>query len=289
MMQQIRDTHFEGERPLFATHNLQLENVTIHTGESALKECSNIIALNCRFEGKYPFWHTNGFTVKNCFFTEGARAALWYSQNLLMTDTVVEAPKMFREMDGIKLENVQLPYALETLWFCRNVDLKKVQIDKGDYLFVHGENIRIDGFELNGNYSFQYCKNVEIRNAVINSKDAFWNTENVTVYDSVINGEYLGWHSRNLRLVNCRITGTQALCYAHNLVMENCTMGPDADLCFEYSTLQAHINGHVHSVKNPRGGRITADSYGEIIIDENCKSPGECKIELLDTVNCFNQ
>lgn len=34
---------------------LQLENVTIHTGESALKECSNIIAVNCRFEGKYPF------------------------------------------------------------------------------------------------------------------------------------------------------------------------------------------------------------------------------------------
>ena len=119
IMEIIKNKEFGGERPLFATHDLQLENVTIHTGESALKECSNIIAVNCRFEGKYPFWHTNGFIVKNCLFTEGARAALWYSQNLQMTDTVVEAPKMFREMDGIRLENVQLHNALETLWHCR--------------------------------------------------------------------------------------------------------------------------------------------------------------------------
>ena len=111
-MEQIRNKEYGGERPLFATHDLQLEDVTIRAGESALKECSNIIAINCRFEGKYPFWHTNGFVVKNCLFTEGARAALWYSQSLQMADTLVEAPKMFREMDGIKLENVQLPNAL---------------------------------------------------------------------------------------------------------------------------------------------------------------------------------
>ena len=127
-MEQIRNQEYGGERPLIATHDLQLEDVTIRAGESALKECSNIIAINCRFEGKYPFWHTNGFIVKNCLFTEGARAALWYSQSLQMADTLVEAPKMFREMNGIKLENVQLPNALETFWYCRNIDLKNVHI-----------------------------------------------------------------------------------------------------------------------------------------------------------------
>lgn len=281
-MELIKNKSYEGERPLFATHNLLLEDVTILTGESALKECNNIEAVNCRFEGKYPFWHNDSFVVKNCLFTEGARAALWYSKNVHMTDTLVEAPKMFREMDGIKLENVQLPNALETLWHCRNVELKNVTIDKGDYLFIHGSNIRIDGFTLKGNYSFQYCRNVEIRNAEIHSKDAFWNTENVTVYDSTINGEYLGWHSKNLRLVNCRITGTQPLCYAKDLVMENCTMGDDADLCFEYSSLEAHINGPVRSVKNPSSGLIIAESYGDIIFDENCKRPGDCEIRLLN-------
>lgn len=187
-MQQIKNTEFGGERPLFASHDLQIDNVTIHAGESALKECSNIIAVNCRFEGKYPFGHVNGFIVKNCLFTEGARAALWYSQNLKMTDTKVEAPKMFREMDGLELVNVHLPNAQETLWHCRNVNLKNVHVDNADYLFMHSENITIKDYMQNGNYSFQYCRNVEIHNAVINSKDAFWNTENVTVYDSEING-----------------------------------------------------------------------------------------------------
>ena len=96
-MKQIKNRHFEGERPLFGARDIILENVTIHAGESALKECSGVKAVNCRFEGKYPFWHNDGFTVKNCLFTEGARAAIWYSKNLLMLDTIVEAPKMFRE------------------------------------------------------------------------------------------------------------------------------------------------------------------------------------------------
>jgi hypothetical protein len=141
---------------------------------------------------------------------------------------------------------------------------------------------------MNGNYSFQYCKNVEIRNAVINSKDAFWNTENVTVYDSVLNGEYLGWHSRNLRLVNCKISGTQPLCYAHDLIMENCTMTEDADLAFEYSSVQATIHSPVHSVKNPRTGSITAESFGAIILDENIKAPGNCELKLWDDQTCFD-
>lgn len=279
-MEHISGKEYGGERPLFASHDLYLENVTIHAGESALKECTNIEAVGCRFEGKYPFWHVDGFVVKNCLFTEGARAALWYSRNLEMTDTLVEAPKMFREMDGIRLERVRIPDAQETLWHCRNVELKNVEVAHADYLFMHSENIRIEDYRQQGNYSFQYCKNVEIRNAVIDSKDAFWNTENVTVYDSELEGEYLGWYSKNLRLVNCKISGTQPLCYAHNLILENCTMADDCDLAFEYSSVEASVKSPVRSVKNPRTGSITAESYGEIILDENIKAPADCKIKV---------
>ncbi|MBD5266922.1 MAG: DUF3737 family protein [Bacteroides sp.] len=281
-MELIKDKEFEGERPLFAAHDIKLDNVTIHAGESALKECSNVEAVNCRFEGKYPFWHVDGFTIKNCLFTEGARAALWYSKGLLMTDTMVEAPKMFREMDGIELENVKIPDAQETLWHCRNVKIKNVEVANADYLFMHSDNIKIDNYRQDGNYSFQYCRNVEIRNAIINSKDAFWNTENVTVYDSELNGEYLGWHSVNLRLVNCRISGTQPLCYARNLVMENCVMAEDCDLAFEESELNAEVNSVIRSVKNPTTGVIRAKGYGEIIIDENIKAPADCRIEVIE-------
>lgn len=287
-MNVIANTEFGGERPLFASHDLQLENVIIHAGESALKECNNIIALNCRFEGKYPFWHVNGFTINNCLFTPGARAALWYSQGLTMKDTRIEAPKMFREMDRLSLENVQIPDAQETLWQCRNINLKHVQVDNADYLFMHSAHIRIEDYRQNGNYSFQYCKDVEIHKAIINSKDAFWNSENVTVYDSEINGEYLGWHSRNLRLVNCKISGTQPLCYAHNLIMENCMMADDCDLAFEYTSVQATIHSPIHSVKNPLSGSITAESFGKIIQDEHIKAPGDCKLLLWDSHTCFN-
>lgn len=274
----IENKEFGGERPLFASHDLKLVNVTIHAGESALKLCSDIEAVECRFEGKYPFWHVDRFTVRNCLFTPGARAALWYSRGLQMYDTLVEAPKMFREMDDMRIVNVKLPDAQETLWHCRGISLRNVETANADYIFMHCADVDIDGYRQEGNYSFQYCKNVVIRNAVINSKDAFWNTENVTVINSEINGEYLGWHSRNLHLINCRISGTQPLCYCKNLVMDNCTLADDCDLAFEESTLNADVNSVITSVKNPTSGVIAAKGYGEIILDENIKQPADCRI-----------
>lgn len=277
-MEEIRDKEFGGERPLFASHGLKLVNVTVHAGESALKCCSDIVAEKCRFEGKYPFWHVDGFVVRDCLFTPGARAALWYSRNLTMTNTLVEAPKMFREMDNLALTNVRIPDAQETLWYCRGVKLRNVEVANADYLFMHSSDIDIEDYRQQGNYSFQYCSNVVIRNAVIDSKDAFWNTENVTVYDSVLTGEYLAWHSKNLRLVRCRISGTQPLCYCENLIMEDCTMAEDADLAFEDSSLNATVNSAITSVKNPRTGSLKAHSIGETIIDANVLAPADCKI-----------
>lgn len=277
-MQLIENKEFGGERPLFAAHDLEIKNVTIHAGESALKRCRNIEALNCRFEGKYPFWHVDGFKIDNCLFTEGARAALWYSRNLVMTHTQVDAPKMFREMDGIQLKDVNIPDAQETLWHCKNVALDNVEVKHADYLFMHSSDIRIKNYRQQGNYSFQYCSNVEITDADIDSKDAFWNTENVTVRNSKLDGEYLGWHSRNLHLIDCHISGTQPLCYCRNLILENCTFDADADLAFEESDVVATVKGKITSIKNPTTGRIECDGVGEIIIDENVQQPANCEI-----------
>ena len=278
-MNLVSNQFFEGERPLFATNNLRLENVKFYPGESAIKECNNVEAYRCEFMCKYPFWHNNGVWIDNCFFTVYSRAAIWYSKNIRMTNTVVDAPKMFREIDGLILENVKLPNAAECCWNCRNLDIRHVEVKGGDYIFMNSKNIKVENFRLEGNYSFQDAHNVEVRHSHLDSKDAFWHTENVTVYDSVINGEYLGWYSKNLRLVNCTISGTQALCYVENLVMENCVMTPDADRNFEYSTLKATINSPVTSVKNPGNGYIIAESINEIIIDENCKNPEACEIK----------
>lgn len=278
VMKTVKDKEFGGERALFATHNLRLERVTFRPGESALKCCTNIDALGCRYEGKYPYWHVDGFRCTDCDFTAGARAALWYSRNLLMENCQVDAPKMFREMDRLTLRRVNIPHAQETLWDCRDITLRDVKVEEADYIFMHCSDIDIDRYEQHGNYSFQYCKNVVIRNARIFSKDAFWETENVTVYDSEIDGEYLGWHSKNLRLVRCHINGIQPLCYAQGLVMEQCTMGDECILSFEDSDVAADITTNIVSVKNPRTGSIRALSIGEIIIDKNVLAPADCAI-----------
>ena len=277
-MKIIKNQEFGGERPLYCEHGLRLEGCTIHAGESSLKEGSDIEASGCVFEGKYPLWECDGVRISGCTFREGARAALWYARNYIMEDSLVEAPKMFREMDGLALRRVRLTNALETLCGCRRVKISDVEAEHGDYIFMHSADLEIDGFRLNGNYSFQYCKNVVIRNSILNTKDAFWQTEDVTVYDSEIDGEYLGWYSKNLRLVRCKIGGTQPLCYCENLVLEDCSFAPDADLAFEYSSVQAVVKGHISSVKNPRSGFVRADSIGEVIIDANIKAPGDCKI-----------
>lgn len=44
-MKRIVGNEFGGERPLFASCDLCLEDVTVHAGESALKECRNVEAV----------------------------------------------------------------------------------------------------------------------------------------------------------------------------------------------------------------------------------------------------
>jgi hypothetical protein len=274
----IKDAEFGGERPLFESHHLRLENVTIREGESAIKECSDIEAVDCRFEGNYPFWHVHGFLIERCYFDVGGRSALWYSDHLKMKDTVIDAPKMFREMEHLELENVVMNDADEVFWRCKNLQIKNLKLHEGTYPFMFCENVIVDGLESDSKYVFQYVKNVEIQNAKITTKDAFWEVENVTIYNSELNGEYLGWHSKNLRLVNCHITGEQPLCYAQDLILENCTFGPDCDRAFEYSSVQADIKGSITNIKNPRTGRIVADAIGSVTIDKNIKAPADCEI-----------
>ena len=104
-MEVIRNSEFGGERPLFESHNLRLENVIIRTGESAIKECSNIEAVDCRFEGNYPFWHVHGFTIERCYFDVGGRSALWYSDHLQMKDTVIDGKAVTDTLSIMTYEN----------------------------------------------------------------------------------------------------------------------------------------------------------------------------------------
>jgi hypothetical protein len=282
-MELITNKFFEGERQLFASCSLRLENVQFSPGESALKESQHIDAVDCLFMGKYAFWHNEHTHICNSHFTAGSQDAIWYASDIRLVDTVIEAPGMFRQVQQLHVANSTFTNAAECGWHCRNVIFCSVDINNSNYLLLNSQHLDISGGHLRGNYALQGVRDVVVRNIYLDSQDAFWNSENVTVYDSVLTGDYLGWHSKNLRLINCTIHGTQPLCYAKQLVLENCAM-VETDRCFEYSSLQANIRGNILSVTNPTSGSITARRIGELIQDEHCLDPGACRITTVDTV-----
>ena len=237
-MKTIKDQYFDGERPLYESRDLRLEHVRIGEGESGLKESRHIEAVDCEFEGMYVIWECEDVECRNCHFAESDRAPLWYDRNLRLYDCLIDAPKAFREVDGLTLERIKITDGAETFWYCRNGQISNLEMENGLYAFMHAKDLCISQVWLIGKYVFQYAKNIEIHNAQIDTKDAFWESENCTVYDSEIKGEYLGWYARNLRLVRCRISGTQPLCYCENLILEDCVLAPDADRAFEKSSFE---------------------------------------------------
>lgn len=275
-MKEIRQEFLTGERALFQGENLRIVDTIFDDGESPLKESRNIELIGSMFKWKYPLWYSKDITLKNCSIFEMGRAGIWYTDRISVEDTVIEAPKNFRRCRDVKLRNVNFVNAAETLWSCDGVELDQVTA-RGDYFAMNSQNLTLRDFTLAGNYSFDGVKNMELHHARLLSKDAFWNSENVTVYDSFISGEYLGWNARNLTLVNCTIESLQGMCYIDNLVMKNCKL-INTTLAFEYSTVEAEITSRVDSVLNPAGGRICAESIGELILERDKINPEKTRI-----------
>lgn len=275
-MREIDQAFYTGERPLFGEKELRVRDTIFTDGESPLKECSHIELLGCMFKWKYPLWYSHDIHAKDCTWFEMARAGVWYTDHIEVEDCRIEAPKNFRRCQDVTLRQVSFSNAAETLWQCRDVTLEQV-VAKGDYFAMNCENMTVKDLTLYGNYSFDGARNVEIRNAKLLSKDSFWNSENVTVYDSFISGEYLGWNARNLTLVNCTVESLQGMCYIDNLVMKNCKL-LNTTLAFEYSTVEADITGRIDSVMNPSGGRISAESIGELILEKDKIDPSKTVI-----------
>lgn len=273
---EIRQQTLTGERALFQGKGLQITDCVFMDGESPLKESQDIELNGSLFRWKYPLWYSKDIVAKNCTWFEMARAGVWYTDNILVEDAVIEAPKNFRRCHGVTLRNVSFPNASETLWNCENVRMEQVTAN-GDYFAMNCQDMELDGFTLTGNYSFDGAKNVMIKNAKMLSKDAFWNTENVTVYDSFISGEYLGWNAKNLTLINCTIESLQGMCYIDNLVMKNCKL-IHTTLAFEYSSVDAEITGNIDSVMNPKSGIIRADYIDELILEKDKIDPEKTKI-----------
>lgn len=278
-MELVKDKQYGGERPLFGSHDMRLDNITIVDGESGIKCCKNLECVNSKFYGKYPWWHVDGSVIEDCYFAPGSRSAIWYSNDMVMRNCVIDGPKFFREMRNLELENVKITDADETFWKIDGLKIRNVELHEGTYPFMFSKNIYVDGLKSDSKYVFQYCKNVEVHNAEITTKDSFWECENVTVYDSKLDGEYLAWHSKNVKLVRCHISGEQPLCYLDGITLEDCTFDPACDRAFEDSSnIDAQIRGAIAEVKNPISGHIVADAIGRITYDVFAKCR-DCVIE----------
>ena len=265
-----------GERALFQAKDLSIFNCTFEDGESPLKESSNIDLHETNFKWKYPLWYSNNVTLENCVLFDTARSGIWYTHNIEINNSLIAAPKTFRRANNIRLNDVDMPNALETLWNCQDIEINNSSI-KGDYFGFNSKNFKGTNINLVGNYFFDGGSNIEIHNSKLISKDAFWNCENVVVYDSIIYGEYLGWNSKNIKFVNCTIESLQGMCYMDNVVLENCKL-INTTLAFEYSNVNATIKGSVDSVFNPSSGIIKADKIKELIMDETKVDPSKTKI-----------
>ncbi len=270
-MKTYKNEAFDEERALYGKQDIELYSCRFDgpaDGESAIKECKNVLTDSCVFNLRYPFWHNSGVVIRNCEMTSLCRAALWYSADIRISGSSLHGIKALRECADIKIDNCDIK-SPEFGWYNKNVEIAD-SCAEGEYFMMRSENLRFENFKLLGKYSFQYITNSVFENCQLDTKDAFWHAENVVIKNSVIKGEYLAWYCKNVTFENCTIIGTQPLCYCEGLRLINCKT-QNADLAFEKSDVKAKIIGGIQSVKNPKSGSITAEEIGEIIVDdENC-------------------
>lgn len=263
----IEKKNFTDERSLFKAKDLIVEKCCFDVGESPLKESSNIHAIDCTFNYKYPFWYSKSVIVDHCKFNKMARSGVWYGENLVFKNVDSIAPKTFRRCKNVKVINSKFNDSSEAFWNCKNLIIENTYF-KGDYIFMNSSNIKISDSTIDGNYCFDGGSNIEVRNCILSSKDSFWNCKNVSVYDSTIEGEYIGWNSKNIIFHNCKIKSHQGFCYIKNLVIKDSEIN-ESDLIFEFcEDVDVDVKGHILSILNPTSGIIKYEECDEIIIND---------------------
>lgn len=268
-MNLLENQTFDQERALYGSHDLLVRSSRFDgpaDGESAFKECRDIGVEQCFFNLRYPFWHDHGLRISDCELTPLCRAALWYSDHVVIDSSKLHGIKALRECAEVTIRNCDIDSA-EFGWSTRGI-LMEDSTAVSEYFMMRSENITFRNVHFKGKYSFQYIKNATFENCVLDTKDAFWHGENVTVKNCVVKGEYLAWYANNLTFIGCKIIGTQPLCYCKNLKLVDCEM-VDTDLAFEKSEVEATITTPVVSIKNPRAGRILVPAVGEQIWDDD--------------------
>jgi len=279
-MKEIKNETFSQERALYNSSFLRVISCRFEgkeDGESAIKESKNISVEDCYFDLRYPLRHDERVEISNSTFSSNARAAIWYSNYVVINNSTLEGIKAIRECKHINISNSTIN-SDEFGWNSSNIKIINTVFD-GQYHFLMNQKVDAKFSKFLGKYAFQYLKNGDFEKCEFNSKDLFWHAENVIIRNSVINSEYLGRYSKNLTFIDCILIGEQPLCYAKNVKLVNCKM-VNANLAFEYSSVDAKIDGDILSIKNPISGTIRANRIKDIIIDKDSILKSRVKIYL---------
>lgn len=268
MLKRIEGICFDEKRAL---HSLSQSAVVdcVFAGSSnedfPLKEARDVMLDNCTFFQPYALWNAEAVKFHDSRIDENAQSALWYCENVKITDSDILGSKALRGTHNVVIHDCNID-CHEFGWMCQQISIADCKFSS-DYLFLNSRDVTMDHVQAKGTCACQYTENMDIRNCFLHGSNALWHSKNVTITDSVIMGEHLGWFSENLTLVGCKIIGKQPLCYCKNLVLINCSM-EEAEYSFEYSDVSATIEGHVDSVRNPRSGEIILDSVGRVIVGD---------------------
>ena len=267
-MTTIIEKTFDEERALYGSKDIEAVRCRFDgpaDGESAFKESSNIKAIECYYNLRYPFWHDENLEITGGTMTDKCRAALWYSKNVRIHNLIMHGTKAIRECSEISMENCDI-VSPEFGWSVEGMKMRDCKAES-EYFMMRSTRLDFENVILKGKYSFQYINDSVFTNCQFDTKDSMWHAKNVHVKNCEIKGEYMAWYCENVTFENCVITGTQPFCYCKNLKLLNCKM-LNADLCFEKSEVDASLTEGLISVKNPKSGTIRLPSVEKIIKDD---------------------
>ena len=138
MTNRIEGATLDQERALYHLQNAEVDSCTFSgpaDGESALKECRNIVVKNSLFDLRYPLWHLQGGEMHECSLTEKCRAALWYCSDVSLHYCNLGGIKAVRECSSAKLANCNI-VSPEFGWQCRGLRLENCTLES-EYAFLH--------------------------------------------------------------------------------------------------------------------------------------------------------
>ena len=145
-MKIIENKTFDEERALYNITGAEVINCKFAgpaDGESALKECRDVVIEGCSFSLRYPLWHAVNFEVKNCTMDNLTRAALWYTKNGRIYSSTLGGIKALRECDDTYMEGCTV-VSPEFGWRCRGVEMTDCDV-QSEYFLFECNNIKLKG------------------------------------------------------------------------------------------------------------------------------------------------